>query len=89
MTTGAPLLAVLLVKITEDPDVDDAPVAKEEAIPELDEVEDENPVALLAELAGAKVADEELIGGFIAPAIWPACEFSMAWSRPDGIQVVS
>ena len=75
VTTEATIVAVPLVEITEDPDVDDALVVRRESVPELEEVEDEMPDALLAGIDEAEVTDdEELTGELIAPAIWPASE---------------
>jgi hypothetical protein len=75
VTTEAAIVAVPLVEITEDPDVYDALVVREASVPELEEVEDEMPDALLAEIDEAEVTDdEELTGELIAPAICPASE---------------
>ena len=75
VTTEATIVAVPLVEITEDPDVDDALVVRGASVPELEEVEDEMPDVLLAEIDEAEVTDDvELTGELIAPAIWPASE---------------
>ena len=75
VTMEAPLLAVPLVETIEDPDMDGVPVVRDEAIPELEEVEDEMPDALLTETEEIEVADDdELMGELEAPAHWPASE---------------
>lgn len=68
-------MAIPLVEATEDPLMDGTLVERETSVPELEGVEDEVPDALLAEMEGIEVADDdELKGELIAPEFWLASE---------------